>query len=337
MAQALPRSAERYATDQRRIIAATVAEVSRLWRRMGTDFDASWATIESSVLAAMDRAQYDITAGALAYIPDVLAETGQRVGDLTYDIPTATLVGTAGDGFGTDSLAYEAVIGAKTAVANGSSSTGALLQAGRFLSVAMGTALSDTGRTAEKMAGHSRGVGGYVRMLEPPSCGRCVILAGKRSRSSVAFLRHPKCDCRNIPAAESVAGDLTVDPHEYLDGLSDEQLARTLGSRANAQAWRDGADPNQLINAYRRGGDVRTAQSYSGKVRYTTEGMTRRGIAHRAMRRAGYARKQDDVRLGGGRYFRARTPRLMPETIYRIATDRADAVRLLRLYGWLGY
>ena len=33
----------------------------------------------------------------------------------------------------------------------------------------------------------------YVRALNLPSCGRCVVLAGKPERSDVAFRRHPKC------------------------------------------------------------------------------------------------------------------------------------------------
>lgn len=155
-------------------------------------------------------------------------------------------------------------------------------------------------------------------MLQPPSCGRCVILAGKRVSTREPFLRHPGCDCRHIPASESVAEDLSVNPAEYLDGLSDDELAKALGSRANAQAWRDGADPAQLINAYRRSGAVRAAQVYDRRVKYTTEATTRRGWAH--------------SRMGAGR---RRAPRLMPESIYQIATSRDEALRLLRLYGWI--
>ena len=32
---------------------------------------------------------------------------------------------------------------------------------------------------------------------------------------------------------------------------------------------------------------------------------------------------------------RQQAPRLMPESIYQISTDREDAVRLLRIYGWI--
>src|SRR5690348_18342012 len=37
-------------------------------------------------------------------------------------------------------------------------------------------------------------------LLNPPSCQRCAILAGRWYRWSQGFLRHPRCDCVNLPA-----------------------------------------------------------------------------------------------------------------------------------------
>lgn len=343
LGQQLPQSAEVYAADQRAEIGAAVSAVGRLWGRMGQDFDASYAGLESSLLTVLDVAQERVAASALAYIPAVLAETGQsRALTARYEISPTALVGTAGDGLGTDSLAYEAVIRTKAAVKAGAPSVAdALASGGRFLSLAVGTMLSDTGRTAEKMAAYARPVSGFVRMLTPPSCGRCIILAGQRTGNGRAFERHPGCDCRNIPASESIAGDLTVDSRSYLDGLDEAGLRKAFGSKANAQAYVDGADPNQIINAYRRqmlsngsyAGGVRPAQVYNRSVKYTTEGSTRRGFAYTRMQSARYARAQGEVKRG--RYTALRAPRLMPESIYQIATSKADADRLLRLYGWI--
>jgi hypothetical protein len=248
----------------------------------------------------------------------VLDDLGMSGRAPEYEMAPDALVGTAGDGRPTDTLAYGAVAHAKTAVAAGAPVAVALAQGGQFLTLAAGTALSDTGRSAEKVAGHSRRVAWYVRMLNPPSCGRCVILAGQQTTARQAFLRHPGCDCRNIPATESIAKDLTVNPAEYLDSLDDDALARALGSKANAQAYRDGADSIQLVNAYRRKGSVRAAQTFDGRVKYTTEGVTRSGIAGRAMRRSGVT-----------------GPRLMPETIYARAANRDEAISMLRNYGWI--
>lgn len=329
--QTLPRSAELYGVAQRQEIAAALTAVQRLWGRMGPDFDLSYAQIEPRLWRVMDLAQERVSAGAAAYVPDVMREMGvPNASDPEYAVSTSALVGTSGDGLGTDSLAYGSVIHAKTAIKDGLTPVEALARGGQFLTTAVGTMLSDTGRTVERMASESRGVTVYVRMLEPPSCGRCVILAGRRTTRQQAFLRHPKCDCRNIPASEAIADDITVSPGAYLDELSDEDLARTLGSKANAQAYLDGADENQLINAYRRGGDVREAQQYGHTIKYTTEGVTRRGRAYRSMSQM-RANQGLDAR---GRNI-VRTPRLMPESIYQIAKDRADAQRLLRTYGWI--
>jgi len=133
------------------------------------------------------------------------------------------------------------------------------------------------------------------------------------------------CDCRNIPASESVAGDLTVDPHDYFASLSPEQQDRIF-TKAGAEAIRNGADVNQVVNA-RRG--MRAAQVGGRDVLITSEGTTRRGLAyHRLSQSAG----QD---IKAGRYRSARRPRLMPETIRAIATDQADYLRLLRANGYL--
>lgn len=78
-------------------------------------------------------------------------------------------------------------------------------------------------------------------------------------------------------------------------------------TKDGAKAIRDGADPGQVVNA-RRGMAVSAGRTV------TTEGTSRRGFAR--------------SRLGGA-------VRLMPEQIYRDASSREEAVRLLRLHGYL--
>lgn len=328
--QALPSSASEYSRTQRAEIAAALVALRRAWRRMGPDFDPSWLRVGPRLIRVLDVAQERVAAGALEYIPAVLAETGQAVRDPAYEVDPAALVGTAGDGRPTESLLYGAVTHAKASVAAGAAPAVALAGGARFLTLAAGTVLSDTGRTAEKMAGHSRHVARYVRMLAPPSCGRCIQLAGMSS-GKTAFRRHPGCDCRSIPVTESIAGDLAVDRHAYLDSLDDAELAKALGSKANAQAYRDGADFDQLINAYRKG--VKSAQVYSERITYTHEGTSARGLAYRAMDAAGLV--EGAVRRPPGRYRRSTAFRLMPETIYARAANREQAQQMLRTYGWI--
>ncbi len=330
--QSLPRSAEAYAAENTQEIAAAVSAVGRVWSRVDPDDIAgSYAAVEPTLLAVLDTAQERVTAAATAYVPRVMADLGMRLPAAAYRLRPGALVGVTGDGRPTDSLLYRVVVESRRGIGAGLDPREALAAQGRWLSGTVGTVLSDTGRTAERVAGAARGVTTYVRMLVPPSCGRCVILAGQVTGAREAFQRHPRCDCRNLPASPDIADGLTANPGDYLDSLDDAALARTLGSKANAQAYRMGADQNQLVNAYRRG--VRSAQVYGRNVKYTTEGTTRRGVAYSRMRQAGYVRAQGEVKVG--RYRALRAPRLMPESIFQIATDPAEAQRLLRLYGWI--
>ncbi len=94
----------------------------------------------------------------------------------------------------------------------------------------------------------------------------------------------------------------------------------------------------QIVNA-RRG--MTTMTAYGRQVLATREGTTRRGAFHRLERarteqRTGtrFARDRIDVRRGLPR-FDLRTPRLMPEEIFRLSESREDAVRMLRRFGYL--
>lgn len=316
LTQALPQSAREYAVAQRRESQAAVAAVLRLWRRMGADFDESFARIRPSLLAVVEAAQARVAEGAVAYVPDVLEETGQsRAIRPAGTVRTTGLVGVAGDGRPVESLLFGAVTRSKERVGAGLSPAQALASGSRWLGTSVGTLLSDTGRQSESLAIGVRPVGGYVRMLNPPSCSRCVILAGRWYSKSSGFQRHPGCDCRHIPASESVAGELTVSPVDYFDSLSVEQQDATF-TKAGADAIRNGADMNQVVNA-RRG--MRQAQVGGRQILITTEGTTKRGAAARALR----------TETGG------RRPRLMPESIAQIATSRDDYLRLLLANGYL--
>lgn len=329
--QTVPEAALAYSSEQRSEIGAALAAVSRIWRRMGPDFDGSYALIEPQLLRVLFGAQERVAEGALAYVPAAL---GDAAPEPEYVSAGSRFVGVAGDGLPVASLAYGSVIQAKMAIAQGLDVGSALAQGGNRLTLSAGTMLSDTGRAAEKVAGGARRVKTWTRMLVPPSCGRCVILAGKTFRHSEAFDRHPGCDCRNVPSTEDTGDDATTDPMAYLSGLSEAEQDRALGSKANGQAFRDGADTNQLINAYRKAGAVKPAQVHGQAIKYTREGTTRRGHAYWQMSQAQYVKEQGIFR-NGSKYYRLKSPRLMPETIYKIAKDQDDAKRLLKLYGWV--
>lgn len=160
----------------------------------------------------------------------------------------------------------------------------------------------------------------YVRVLVLPSCDRCTVLAGRIYRDLEGFARHPNCDCQHWPVdswAEAEAAGLVTDPMVAFE----RGQVRGL-SKADTQAIRDGADLQAVVNAKRGGGrrppgmtNAITAEAFGRTVKATLEGTTKRGE---------WRRKNPGLPI-----------RLRPESIYEHATDRADALRLLRLYGYI--
>lgn len=211
----------------------------------------------------------------------------------------------------------------------------------------------DAGRNGSSLAIAARPqVSGYVRMLSGSACGRCAILAGAFYRYNTGFERHPNCGCVHVPADENTSGDLRTDPSEYFDSLPtaadlSEQhpdltaaLRREAGlvsqedvfTKAGAQAIRDGADPAKVMNARAGMSTAQIAQRGKGS-RWTAAGRLQ---PVNAFGRDVYVTSESTTVRGVARKAMGKKPiRLMPESIYKIAENRADAIRLLKLYGYL--
>lgn len=205
--------------------------------------------------------------------------------------------------------------------------------AGVMLATATQTAISDAARMAILTHLAARPGTTWVRVVRPPCCARCAILAGKKGTSRMKFLRHPGCDCTAIPVSEATSDMHKLfyfDAKEYFDSLAPEQQAKVF-TKAGAKAIRDGADINQVVNA-RRG--MKTITSAGGRRRIiTTEGTTKRGWASEYLREQYGAALQ---KTSGSRYRRTSVARMMPEEIYRIAGDDRDlALSLLHKNGFL--
>jgi hypothetical protein len=171
--------------------------------------------------------------------------------------------------------------------------------------------VADAGRSASQVEFVARPEWtNYVRMLNPPSCARCAILAGRIYRDLDAFQRHPGCDCVMVPVESwQSAHDegLVASPDQaFRDGQ-----VRGL-SEADAKAIADGADMAQVVNAAQ---GIQTVDTLGHRVKATTAGTTRRSAW----------RKANPTRL----------VRLRPESIYDLAEDREDVLRLLRIYGYI--
>jgi hypothetical protein len=298
---ATPRSTAEFYRSQQRLAVLTISATRRAWARMGRDFDRSWAEVGPRLVVLASAAQLTAARQGAAYVPDVLAETGQPDDPVGVVNPRG-FAGTAADGRTLDWLLYGAVTHSKEAVAAGQPPSSALASGGRWLDMVAQGIVADAGRASTSVGIAARPQIGWVRMVNPPCCGRCAILAGKFYRFSQGFQRHPRCDCTHIPSTEDMAGDFRTDPTALARSGQITDLRP-----AEAAALREGADLSQLVNA-RRG------RAGLGGM-YTTAGTSRRGLAGR--------------RLNGQR-------RLTPEAIYaRAGADRAEAVRLLREHAYL--
>lgn len=248
---------------------------------------------------------YQIVAAqdALTSIPAMLAEQGipdSPVGT----VAVSNLAGRASDGRPLVSLLEQA-----------SSDTQ------RALMVA--TQLQDAARVAAGMGIAARpNVGGYARMLVPPSCSRCAILAGKFFKWNTGFQRHPRCDCRHIPTTENLAGNLTTDPRAYFNSLSPADQAKTFG-KANAEAIREGADIGKVVNAYR--GTSTTALV----TRATSRQKVATGVG------PSVSPGHPDIMGGVRKPVPTGTGTLTPEGIYQTAGSRAEGIALLEQHGYL--
>lgn len=171
--------------------------------------------------------------------------------------------------------------------------------------------VQDAGRSASQVEFVARpDWQNYVRVLNPPSCKRCVPLAGRIYRDLDDFKRHPLCDCVMVPVdkwEDAHDEGYVFSPQEAFDKGYIKDL-----TAAETKAINDGADIVKVINSST---GLTTPTVFGRKVKATTYGTTKRSAW----------RKANPTRL----------VRLRPESIYQFAENRDDAIRLLRLYGYL--
>jgi hypothetical protein len=294
---AVEQIAERHAARQVALARETSLQLRKLWRLIDpARIVASWGRLLPDVLAALGTSQATAAAAAGAYVDDALEAQGIAA-DAAGRINPGAFAGIASDGRPLATLLLEPSITALSQIKQGATPAQALSSGHFVLDLITRTQVADAGRVAVGTAIVARPQAtGYVRMIVGTTCSRCLILAGRRYEWNAGFRRHPRCDCRHIPVGEDAPGDLATSPRAYFDSLDREGQDELLGE-AGAEAVRNGADVAQVVNA-RRG--MATAD---GRL-YTTEAAGRR-------------------------------PRLMPEQILRDARDRDDAIRLLRLHGYI--
>lgn len=271
--------------------------------------------------------QLTVAAGAQAYVEAAVAAQGATsapAGALT----AAAFAGIAADGRDLETLLFLPALTVRERLLAGAPDDEAMLAGLTHMAMLVDTQVADTARAADQTASVADlRVVAYTRIVNLPACARCIVLAGQQYSVSTGFLRHPRCDCAIQPISDK--SDTPADPKYLYHQMSADERRRVFGP-AGAEAIDAGADIAKVVNA-RRG--MATATAFGRPIKATTEGATTRSLYGQRRRRAG-----DEFRrpAGGGRYARdVTTPRLMPEEILKQAKSRRDAVRLLRMYGYL--
>lgn len=310
-------AADRYAEQV--AIGLVASEVARAaWNDVDDDHvEASWLRLLlGRVLGPVRSAQVLAARGARPYVDRVVAAQARRRG---RPVPTALarvvperFAETAADGRPLETLLFQPAVTATRARREGRPRRESHILGYAQLDMIVRTEVADAGRVATGVQIAATPTLGYVRMLNPPSCSRCAILAGRIYRFNAGFARHPRCDCIHIPATEDQAGDLTTDPALYFASLSEAEQNR-LFTRDGAQAIRDGANIGRVVNARRgmatAGGRLTTGRAFGRDVFLTS----------------------DRTRVRGSRRVR-----LMPEQIYiEAGGNRDEAIRLLNLHGYI--
>lgn len=308
--------------SSQRLQTKAIIEGRKAWAQVqGGLISQSWEIIlrNSGLIATVTAAQLaNATAGA-SYSADALAEQGVYEPPQAFVSPAA-FAGVAADGRTLEGLLYSTAPYVKNLIKSGHSTAAALASGRGRLDMLVKTTVADAGRGAAGVDIATRSGVGYVRMLNPPSCSRCSVLAGKFYRWNAGFRRHPGCDCVHVASTEKAlhggeSEGLIHDPYEYFQSLSEAEQNK-LYTQAGAQAIRDGADLFQVVNS-RRGMSYAgiskdgTVRGQKVKKAFTTESTTSRG------------------NFGKSR-------RLTPEAIYKLNGDnRAAALADLEKYGYI--
>lgn len=319
---------------QNALISNTLKAALSIWHGVPfRDFSAGWRTAGPRIFGYVSAAQEVAAAEAATYVQHAFAVQGIDIA--LPPVNPRNFAGTTADALDLENLLVGTVVAAKQKMARGGDMADAYASGTAYLTSVVKTEVTDAGTAADHVAliaaqrtdvtqnappsgtviaesGQKKRYG-WVRMLNPPSCGRCAILAGKFYKWNDGFERHFQCDCRHVPAEEDVAGDLTTDPMLYFDSLTESQQEKYFGV-GNSAAIRAGGDMGQVMNS----AFTPRAMYVVGGRRYTRYGTTRRGF------------------FGASGPGRAKQRRPTPYQIMKDARgDQQAAVVLLLRFGYI--
>jgi len=309
-------------SEQVRLADAAALMAARQWEKLGSDLD-KWPAIAGRLALIVSGAQVRAASNGITYVED-------QVGPPVAKVRAAAFGGWASDGMPLDSLLYGSVVQSRLKFGSGMTDEQVMAFCGNWLSMAVQQQVLDAGRGATGVAIAATPRTGWIRYVHTPCCQSCAVLAGKFFKWNAGFERHPRCKCTHHPVSEDA-------PEGFTSGITPDQIHDLTDAQRRAIA--DGADMNQVINAYRG-----MTPSMRGRMITTTEGTTRRGWASYVKRtRARLTGEQvaETAKNVGQRgyiknYVERRTKaRPSPELIYAQDISREEAVRLLARHGYI--
>ncbi|MFC3850082.1 hypothetical protein ACFORJ_07875 [Corynebacterium hansenii] len=301
--RALPKGAREEAEARQAVIRGALQElrVDVMPRKRPMDIDYWERTRGQDVIRVVAQAQYDNAELVQLTHGMILTAQGYQLEPLGHIRPGA-FAGRMPDGDPLDLIPAAVANRVRERLATGSTPLRAWQAGGELLATITQTALSDTSRMAKMVAGLATPRTLYVRILTPPSCSRCAVLAGKKGFWDEPFQRHPGCDCSQIPIpmdSDDTWEGPEFDGMAFFNSLSEDDQNKYF-TRSGAAAIREGADLAQVVNA--QSGMAAVGQ------RYTRSGTTRRSRAIQ------YYLGTDDVPRGTPAFDRLTVPQIVRQT-----------------------
>lgn len=307
--QQLIRSANAHKQRTDTLTRAAFVRSAAAWRNINpTSIVESWQILMGTAVTAVVLAQREAMTDTASTTDTALTAQG-----IDFDAAPLRVDAIAGTMPGTSAALDSALAGVAfhtlDRIGAGAAQSVALQQGLVELSALVQVAVADAARaTASIRLGQTKQKVSYVRVAAAGCCSRCAVLAGRTYAWNTGFLRHPRCRCLHFPTTSQLASAMAVDPYEQFAALPAAEQDR-IYTKSGAEAIRQGADINQVVNA-RRG------MTASG--RFTSEGQSRRGYYRRAST-AGRAGKR---RLS------------VDELLARSHGDKTKFVDLLTEYGY---
>jgi hypothetical protein len=308
--------AQLHRVRQQQLARLATREAEQIWAQLGSNL-AAWPKLLPQLVTMLTQAQLAAATGAQEYVGAAVNLQGATPAPAGRLNPRA-FAGVASDGRDLTSLVDFPMFEVEAFTSGGMPVADALGVGLRHLGRIVATQVQDAARVATGVGiVNDRRAAGYLRVVTPPSCSRCTILAGKWYAYNAGFTRHPQCDCTSAPGTDELP---PPSPRALYGQMSPDERRKAGWSLADQRAIDDGGDLSQVVNARK---DLRSVSIAGQQLQATGHGATRRGLAGQ--------------RLGGR--SKSKALRLTPESIYseseRLGWSRDETIRVLTLHGYI--